>query len=277
MARRDARGDQELRQLALETGLLSRADGSAKFACGPVTVLASIAGPQEVRLRDELVDRAALDINIKPVRGLPGPSTKALADTLFSILEPILLLNRHPRSLVQLSLQTIALPSTRFSKPFRTFTAESTSHLSDDDNNDEKQIVDDHSSENAEAQHESVVEKAAAINASICALIDAAIGMKAMICAVGLAILPNSSEDGKAARVVLDPSPEEERDAQATLCVAFAYGQDMGGPEGDVCYFDMSKGFLEDDKLDQAINLARSACTSILAFIRKSQEVRYTS
>lgn len=34
MTRRDGRGTQELRQLALESGLLSRADGSAKFSCG---------------------------------------------------------------------------------------------------------------------------------------------------------------------------------------------------------------------------------------------------
>lgn len=34
MSRRDGRGDHDLRQLAIETGLLSRADGSAKFSCG---------------------------------------------------------------------------------------------------------------------------------------------------------------------------------------------------------------------------------------------------
>lgn len=210
---------------------------------GPVTVLATVAGPLEVRLRDELVDRAALEINIRPVRGLPGPATKALVDSLSSILEPVLLLNRYPRSLVQLSLQTIGLPSTRYSRPFRAFVETASSETEHDER------VIDESLANAEAQPESVVERAAAINASICSLMDAAVGMKAMVCAVGLAVFPSRAAEQQQIRITLDPSAEEERDAQATVCVAFAYGQDAGGTQGDMCYFDMSKGFLDDKQV----------------------------
>lgn len=213
-------------------------------------MLASVSGPMEVRLRDELVDRAALEINIRPVRGLPGPSSKALTESLQSILVPILLLNRHPRSLIQLSLQTISLPSTRYSKPFRTFT-ESTSSVDEE----EERVIDEDLA-GYDSQTESVVEKAAAINASVCALMDAAVGMKAMICAVGLAVFQSRKSDEEDMqlvedqhRIVLDPSAEEERDALATLCIAFAYGEDFGGMEGDVCYFDMSKGFLDDNQV----------------------------
>lgn len=215
----------------------------AFLSAGPVVVLASVAGPLEVRLRDELVDRAAFEINIKPVRGLPGPSTKAIVDSLDSILKPVLLLNRYPRALVQLSLQTISLPSTRYSKPFRSF-VESASNV----DNDQEQTIDEDLAA-TEAQPESVSEKAVAINASVCSLVDSAIGLKAMICAVGLAILLPSVEASDDQRIILDPSAEEERDAQATLCVAFAYGQDGGGLDGDVCYFDMSKGFIEDEQV----------------------------
>ncbi|KAK9894925.1 hypothetical protein P389DRAFT_86390 [Cystobasidium minutum MCA 4210] len=278
MTRRDGRQDNELRQLALESALLSRADGSAKFSCGPVSVLASVSGPMEVRLRDELVDRAALEINMRPVRGLPGPPTKALVDSLASVFTPVLLLNRHPRSLIQLSLQTISLPSTRYSKAFRTFQEDP---LRSDD--DEERIVDEDLA-SPDSQAESVAEKAASINAATCSLLDAAIGMKAVVCAVAIAMTRQESPTAEATssddnaprhRILLDPTAEEEREAQATLCIAFAYGLEIGGPEGDVCYFDMTKGSLEDEQLNQTIEVARLACSSVLNFIRKTQETRY--
>lgn len=220
----------------------------------------------EVRLRDELVDRAAVEVNIRPVKGLPGPSTKALVDSIDSILAPILLLNRHPRSLIQLSLQTVSLPSTRYSKPFRTFT-EASATVEDDD----ERVVDEDLA-SSESQPESVVEKAAAINAAVCSLVDAAIGMKAMVCAAGLAVMKASSADlqreessvtGQQYRIVLDPTAEEERDAQATLCVAFAYGLDVGGESGDVCYLDMAKGFVEEAQVRRQVSGGLKSLTDI--------------
>lgn len=34
--------------------------------------MASVTGPTEVRIREELVDRATLEINVRPLRGLAG-------------------------------------------------------------------------------------------------------------------------------------------------------------------------------------------------------------
>lgn len=159
-----------------------------------------------------------------------GPATKALAETLSSLLLPILLLQRYPRSLIQLTLQTLALPSTKFSKPFRTFS---------EDAHDEEEL-----------ETESMSEKAAAINASACALMDAGVAMKGMICAVALAIIPpttdeqSMNEDG--ARVVLDPTAEEERTAQCTMCAAFSFGEGNGGSEGDLCFIETGKGSCEE-------------------------------
>lgn len=73
-SRSDRRTDSSLRPLSLSSGVLHRADGSARFAFGPVEVVGSVTGPQEVRLRDELLDRATFEVNVLPVRGLPGPS-----------------------------------------------------------------------------------------------------------------------------------------------------------------------------------------------------------
>ncbi|KAL7009839.1 exosome non-catalytic core subunit rrp46 [Cystobasidiomycetes sp. EMM_F5] len=220
---------------------------------GPISVQAAVNGPLEVRLRDEIVDRATFEINVRPVRGLPGPATKSLASTLSHIFEPLLLLNRHPRSLLQLSVQTLALPSTKFSKPFKTF---------DQFENDLGEGTAGHY-DAKDFEAESVCEKAAAVNAASCALMDSAIGMKGVVCAVGVAILParNTSrqddEDDETdtgmegvndttAHIVLDPSPEEERDARCTMCIAFSFGERQGGQEGDVCLLDMSSGTCQE-------------------------------
>ena len=248
----------------------SRSDGSAQFQQGakqksrfasgelnvgegPVTVLAGISGPLEVRLRDEIPDRAHLEVNVRPARGLPGmtpnclprarliamtgPSTKALAETLSSLLLPLLLLQRYPRSLIQLTLQTLALPSTKFSKPFRTYTEEQ--------------------DEDEEVEQESMSEKAAAINASVCALMDAGVAMKGMICAVALAIIPPSADEESMnvdnVQVVLDPTAEEERASQCTMCLAFSFGEANGGQAGDMCFIETGKGGCSEEEVSDHI------------------------
>ena len=171
-----------------------------------------------------------------------GPSTKSLSSSLSQILVPILLLNRYPRSLIQLSLQTLSLPTTKFSRPYRAFSdSSSTSPESD---------------EPSDVEYESVAERAAIINAAVCALMDAGIGMIGMICATAVAILPASSPpvndavkmdiDSSDPIIVLDPTAEEERDAFSTYCIGFSFGQGVGGAEGDMCFLEMGRGSCEE-------------------------------
>lgn len=61
--------------------VLARVCVEIAFA-GPVSVLASVNGPIEVRTRDELVDRATLEINIRPVSGPPGKLSLYEVDAL---------------------------------------------------------------------------------------------------------------------------------------------------------------------------------------------------
>ena len=50
------------------------------IVAGPVQVLASVNGPLEVRLRDEIVDRAHLEVNVRPAKGLPGEAPRLVSD-----------------------------------------------------------------------------------------------------------------------------------------------------------------------------------------------------
>ena len=52
--RGDKRDANQLRPLACEVGVLERADGSARFSQGHSCVLASVVGPADVSVRDEV-------------------------------------------------------------------------------------------------------------------------------------------------------------------------------------------------------------------------------
>lgn len=47
-------------------------------SAGNLSVLASVTGPAEVRIRNELVDRAAFEINVLPLRSVAGPPSLSL-------------------------------------------------------------------------------------------------------------------------------------------------------------------------------------------------------
>jgi ribonuclease PH len=52
--------------------LLPRADGSATFTAGRITVIASVSGPMEVKSRDELPDQTFIEIIVRPAVGVGG-------------------------------------------------------------------------------------------------------------------------------------------------------------------------------------------------------------
>ncbi|GAA5873803.1 hypothetical protein JCM3774_000687 [Rhodotorula dairenensis] len=275
MASRRDRSTTALRPLALSQGLLSRADGSAQFSFGDVAVLGAVTGPAEVRIRDELVDRATLEINVRPLRGQGGPGTRAIEATLASLLTPLILLHLYPRALLQLTLQTISAPSTAFSKP----TSTDPSLLSDDSAAADKGKATRAPRSPPRGVVTGAGERAATINAAMMAFVDAGVQCRGMLVAVAVAFLPrhrpntrHENEDGE--EMVLDPSPEEEDNATSTHVFAFSFGVGVGETEGTCVSID-SVGTFSEDQLFDAQDLAQSAAQTVLAFIRKSVETKY--
>ncbi|GAA5868379.1 hypothetical protein JCM8547_002171 [Rhodosporidiobolus lusitaniae] len=252
-----------LRPLSLVQGSLSRADGSASFSFGPVTVLASLTGPAEVRLRDELVDRATLEINVRPLRGQGGPPIKLAEETLRRLFSPLILLHLYPRALLQLTIQTTSLPSTTFSKAFST----DPSFATDDVKGKGKA---------PRGVGAGAGEKAARVNAAMMALVDGGVQCRGMLVAVAVAFLPSSSSEGdeEEEEIRLDPSPAEEDEALSTHICVFSFGQGMGGQEGTCVGVD-SLGRFTEDQLFEAQDLAQTAAQTVLGFIRKSVETKY--
>ena len=74
---------------------------------GQTKSLASVSGPIEVRIAHEHPSQATLDVQVRPLPGIPGTDAKALATTLRSIFAPSLFLSHHPRTLVQVVAQAL--------------------------------------------------------------------------------------------------------------------------------------------------------------------------
>lgn len=84
-----------------------RADGSGSWPPGArPTVQCVVHGPTEVRLRDERLGQATLDIIVRPASGPVGSlEMRALERHLHTVLAPAILLRQYPRSSLTVVLQ----------------------------------------------------------------------------------------------------------------------------------------------------------------------------
>ncbi|KAJ3515030.1 hypothetical protein NLJ89_g2025 [Agrocybe chaxingu] len=106
--RLDGRKTTETRPIAISFDKLARADGSARFSFGETTALASFSGPIEVRLASELPSKATFEVHLRPLSGVSAADAKSLSSAIRSSLEPSLFLNKAPRTLAQLVIQSLS-------------------------------------------------------------------------------------------------------------------------------------------------------------------------
>ena len=161
-------------------------------------------------MRDELTDSATFQVIVSPLENIPGIPTKALSAEFHELFKAVLLLHRHPRTLIQLVVQTTSKP------PVATPTV----------NLSMNQPQEASSSEAKEPEKRraplllgpdmpfEASEIAASINASTLALIDAAIPLRATVIATSCAVL--EIDDALRTRDV-DPSQKSH------WCVAPTY------------------------------------------------------
>ncbi|CAM0143046.1 exosome non-catalytic core subunit rrp46 [Umbelopsis sp. WA50703] len=108
MKRSDGRTEpSQLRAFSASQSLLNRADGSAKFSFGESTVIASVIGPAEVKLRDEKMDEATVEVIVRPAVGFPSTKDKLLERALRQTVEPTILAGMMPRTLIQIVVQLV--------------------------------------------------------------------------------------------------------------------------------------------------------------------------
>ena len=83
---------------------------------GSAAALSSISGPIEVRLAAENPSQATFEVLLRPLSGVPGTESKALAATIRNLLTPSIILTQNPRTLVQLVVQAL-IPAEKFYSP----------------------------------------------------------------------------------------------------------------------------------------------------------------
>ena len=103
----DGRGLHTLRAIACEQGQLNRADGSARFSHADSCVLASVLGPAGVQKRQEIVNRAAVEVVFKPVSGGPGALEKDMEAVIRQIVDAAVMTHLHPRTLIRVVIQEL--------------------------------------------------------------------------------------------------------------------------------------------------------------------------
>ncbi|KAJ1645575.1 exosome non-catalytic core subunit rrp46 [Coemansia erecta] len=105
MSRPDRREHEQIRALNCVLGQLTRTDGSAQFSSGSTSLICGIYGPIEAKLYEEKIDRAHIDVKLRPAIGLPATKDKWAESAVRKTFERNILGHLHPRTLVQINLQ----------------------------------------------------------------------------------------------------------------------------------------------------------------------------
>lgn len=110
--RADDRTDLQVRTLLCERGLLSRADGSAKWSQDKTIVLASVYGPRTTFGRKEDSEQAIVEVVFKPKSGLyrynaPGQTENQNQRLIQKTVQGVFAASLHPRTAVQIIIQVV--------------------------------------------------------------------------------------------------------------------------------------------------------------------------
>ncbi|KAI9350043.1 exosome component 5-like protein [Zopfochytrium polystomum] len=98
----------QIRPMQTGIGSLHRADGSARFSCGQTSVLAAVYGPKEVKIRDEKLDRATVEVILRPLIGSAGTRERLYERVIHSTMENAIVTASFPRTAIQIVLQVMS-------------------------------------------------------------------------------------------------------------------------------------------------------------------------
>lgn len=93
--------------LNIKLGTLTLVDGSAEVSHGDTSLICSVTGPIEPKPRQELPTELALEVVVRPAKGVPNTREKLLEDKLRAVLTPIIARHQYPRQLCQITIQIL--------------------------------------------------------------------------------------------------------------------------------------------------------------------------
>lgn len=235
----------------------------------------------EVRIRDELTDRATLQITFLPLDGAAGITASSFATTLQAALSSLLLLHTYPRSLVQVTLQSTNHPTIGTLPPNFHSTLPQPLRVYQQQSRQRQSIRPHRPHPDADL---GASQRATLINAAMLGVMAAGIQAKATLCSVAIAVIPSEIARGtrrgkgqvadqftSSYAVVADPSPLEESVASSTHVFAFAvFGTNIDAEQQRGHGEDMD---VDGDDEQRAVALDASA-EAKLALVQSTGEVR---
>ncbi|KAJ3291791.1 Exosome component 5 [Borealophlyctis nickersoniae] len=90
-----------IRNMSCSFGLLNRADGSARFGF-------AVYGPAEVKIRDEKLDKATVEVSFTPVSGTSTTQDRLYERIIRESLETSILAALHPRTSIRITCQAVS-------------------------------------------------------------------------------------------------------------------------------------------------------------------------
>lgn len=93
---------------SVSPGALTGVDGLARLTAGNTTVIVSVSGPIEPKIRQELPTQASLELIVRPSRGVSTTREKQIEDFLRCVLQLTIVRYKYPRQLIQIVVQFLA-------------------------------------------------------------------------------------------------------------------------------------------------------------------------
>lgn len=90
----------ERSNLLVELNTDCNASGSCTWAFGDAHVIASVYGPKEANMANELTHRAYIDVSISPVSGFHTPYESEMELYITQLLERLIEVKKYPRNQV---------------------------------------------------------------------------------------------------------------------------------------------------------------------------------
>ncbi|KAI9813434.1 MAG: exosome non-catalytic core subunit rrp46 [Pycnora praestabilis] len=209
-----------------ELSLLDRPEGSATYSQNGYSIVCAVNGPIEVQRRDELPEEAAVDVVLRPAVGVGGTRERHLESILHSTLRHIILVQNHPRTLIQITLQVTSTPE-----------------------NDSASTKDAQSSSAMKRQAHNKLQVLpmlpSLLQASLLALLSASIPLSMTLTSTLIAIASSGN-------VLQDPTPQQLQQASSTHVLAFSSHGDLLVAESD--------GSFNMDTWEQVYDLAERVC-----------------
>lgn len=70
--------------------------------------MASVYGPMDILHKNEIIDRATIDVLVKPPVGLPGDREKEWASFVKKSVEEVVMSTLHPRTAINITVQILS-------------------------------------------------------------------------------------------------------------------------------------------------------------------------